>query len=254
VPQLPGAKQPCIKWKEFQERVPTVEEMTRWFTHWPTAGLALVLGPVSGVFVLDVDGPEAHAALVTRLGGEPVAPKALSGSRKPCRYHLFFHHPELPTKAKATPWHPKLEFRGKGGIVIIPPSLHKSGNRYAWAAGRSPDDLSFPELPPALLAALQPATPRVPGRSRTAATVTVPQGIDASPRTREFLSGVHANGPGWNDKLFTAACDLAGRGLDLEEAELLLLAGAQPWNRSEEELACRTILSAFSQPREPSYR
>jgi hypothetical protein len=97
VPQLPGAKQPCVKWKEFQERVPTEEELTRWFTRWPSAGLALVLGPVSGVFVLDVDGPEAHAALVARLGSEPVAPKALSGSRKPCRYHLFFRHPDLLT-------------------------------------------------------------------------------------------------------------------------------------------------------------
>ena len=40
------------------------------------------------------------------------------------------------------------EFRGKGGIIIAPPSLHKSGHRYAWAKDRSPDDLALPEVPP----------------------------------------------------------------------------------------------------------
>jgi hypothetical protein len=34
---------------------------------------------VSNLFVIDVDGPKAHAALISRLGGEAVAPKALFG-------------------------------------------------------------------------------------------------------------------------------------------------------------------------------
>ena len=40
------------------------------------------------------DGPEGHAALLKKLGGEPSAPKSLSGSGKPDRYHLFFRHPD----------------------------------------------------------------------------------------------------------------------------------------------------------------
>jgi Bifunctional DNA primase/polymerase, N-terminal len=138
VPQIPGEKKPRVRWKPYQERLPTEEELTRWFEQWPDAGLALVLGPVSGVFVIDVDGEEAHDALVKRLGKEPVAPKALSGSGKPHRYHLYFRCPDVPTRAKQTPWHPSLEFRGQGGIVVIPPSLHKSGNRYVWG-NRSSD-------------------------------------------------------------------------------------------------------------------
>src|SRR6516165_8277235 len=130
--------------------------MQSWFRSWPDAGLAVVLGPVSDLFVLDVDGPEAHAALLKQLGAEPHVPKAISGSQKPHRYHLFFRCPGIATKAKATPWHPQLEFRGKGGIVVIPPSFHKSGHRYAWAEGRSPADLPLPEVPSPILAALQP--------------------------------------------------------------------------------------------------
>jgi hypothetical protein len=225
--------------------------MAAWLEEWPDAGLALVLGPVSKVLVIDVDGPEAYDVLIERLGQEPLAPKALSGSRAPYRFHLYFKCPDLPTKSKQTPWHPKLEFRGKGGIVIIPPSLHKSGKRYAWSPGQSPEDLSLPEVPPAILKALTPvprpkSLPLSPGKMRSV------RGIDASARTLKFLSGAYSEGPRWNDRLFCAACDLCGRGMPLDKAEPLLLAGAQPWSLGEEELARRTIESAYSRPREPA--
>ncbi|NQU26417.1 MAG: bifunctional DNA primase/polymerase [Candidatus Nealsonbacteria bacterium] len=248
VPQDPGAKQPCVRWKPFQDRPPTEDELAAWFAQWPQAGLAVVLGPVSGLLVVDVDGTEAHDVLIERLGREPLAPKAISGSRKPNRYHLFFRCPDVPTKAKATPWHAKLEFRGKGGIVIIPPSLHPSGNRYAWADGRSPDDLPLPELAGAIVAALQPPRP-LPPPTPSVGNVDIE---DASPSTRAFLTGAYADGPAWNDRLFRAACDLAGRGMTREAAEPLLLAGARPWDEANVEIARRSIESAFSEPREPA--
>jgi hypothetical protein len=252
VPQLPGAKKPCVRWKPFQDRLPTQAQLAGWFKAWPGAGLALVLGPVSGVFVIDVDGREAHDALVARLDKEPVAPKVLSGSGDPFRYHLYFRCPSLPTKAKQTPWHPQLEFRGHRGIVILPPSLHKSGKRYAWAPGRSPDDLPLPEVPPPVLQALLPARPATAGPAKTEGPAALPATLDASRHTRRFLSGADAEGPGWNERLFTAACDLCGRGVPLEVAEPLLLAGARPWNLGEEEQARSTVASAYSQPRVPS--
>jgi hypothetical protein len=197
--------------------------------------------------VVDVDGTEAHQVLIDRLGSEPVAPKVISGSRKPDRYHLFFRCPEILTKAKATPWHPKLEFRGKGGVVVIPPSLHPSGNRYVWADGRSPDDLPIPALPDDIVRALQPS--RLPLPAEPIGDVNVE---NASPSTRRFLAGEYADGPNWNYRLFRAACDLAGRGMPREEAEPLLLAGARPWDAENMDIARRTIESAFSEPREPA--
>lgn len=247
VPQRPGAKTPYVKWKPFQERRPTDEELQDWFRQWPDAGLAVVLGPVSNLFVVDVDGPEAHAVLIDHLGSDPVAPKALSGSRKPHRYHLFFRW-SAATKAKATPWHSKLEFRGKGGIIVLPPSLHKSGHCYAWADGRTPDSIPLPELPAEIVAALTP----VPRSTPAGPLQTVVEGVEFSPSTQKFLAGEFADGPGWNHRLFRAGCDLAGRGLPLEEAEPLLLAGARPYNQTEEENARRTVQSAYSQAREPA--
>lgn len=248
VPQLAGRKWPCVRWKAYQERLPTEQEVAAWSQRWPQAGLALVLGPVSNAFVLDVDGGEAHQSLLDHLGTEPLAPKVLSGSRLAHRYHLFFKNPAITTKAKATPWHRKLEFRGKGAVVILPPSLHPSGHPYVWAPGQSLDDLPLPELPAQILAALaRRAVPLI-----NPATVVAVNGINASQSTIEVLSGQYANGPNWNTRLFTAACDLAGREVPLDEAEHMLLAGAQPWDEPQREAAIRTIRSAYQQRRVPA--
>jgi hypothetical protein len=247
VPQLPGRKHPCIKWKPYQARRPDEEEVRRWFTQWPGAGIAAVLGPVSGLFIIDVDGEEAHQTLIARLGNEPAAPKVLSGSGLPYRYHLYFRHPDLKTRAKLTPWHENLEFRGEGGLITVPPSIHQSGDRYAWAPGRSVDEMPLPALPAEVLAALQ--LPRV--SSTPLPEVAIDRTSDYSQSTQEFLAGRYANGPRWNERLFRAACDLAGRGITYEVAEPLLLQGAQPWNDTERENSVRTIKSAYSQVRVP---
>jgi putative DNA primase/helicase len=212
------------------------------------ASLLVVIGMAVGML-----GFPAGAWTSERLGRVPRAPTAISGSHEPCRYHLFFQHPPLATKAKATPWHPKLEFRGNRGIVVIAPSLHKSGNRYEWADGQSLDDLPLPIVPKRVLAALEKAItpPPTPPSFKKPTRVTAKE-ISASRSTLEFLSGKYAAGPNWNDKLFAAACDLKGRGVPAERAEQMLLDGAQPWNEAEADNALRTIRSAFSQPRRPA--
>ncbi len=144
-----------MKWKPFQDERPGVGGLGYWYRHqFPDAGIALILGPVSGLLVVDVDGTDAHDVLVARLGRLPEAPTALSGSQKPYRYHLYFRHPNVSTQASYHPWHPQFEFRGYRGIVVAPPSLHKSGNRYRWAEGKTLNDLPLPKVPDAILAAL----------------------------------------------------------------------------------------------------
>ena len=188
VPQVAGAKKPTVRWKRFQSELPTEELIRSWYRRWPNAGVALILGPLSGALVVDVDGPEAHAALVERLGAVPVAPRVQSGSGSPHRFHLFFQHPPMATKPKVTPWHPKLEFRGDRGIVVLPPSGHASGHRYRWAEAAGLNDLPLPTLPAAILAALSP--PRVES------TIVAPS-EEVGPvsfTTGRFLAGDFAKG------------------------------------------------------------
>jgi hypothetical protein len=269
VPQATGEKKPCVKWKPFQVEPPTVDDLRFWFgRRFPGAGVALILGPVSGLLVVDCDGAHAHRVLVARLGGVPEAPTALSGSLEPHRYHLFFRHPDVLTVASFKPWHPRLEFRGHRGIVVAPPSRHKSGNRYRWAEGKSLDDMALPEVPLPILAALRAKAKSMarPGPSQPAPTPSeplTPEELSAnalainlldgiSDRTRFLLLGLESAAPQWNSKLFKASCDLMGCGIPLEEALPMLLSGARPWTDRDREAAERTIRSAFAQNRRPA--
>lgn len=263
VPQEAGEKKPAVRWKEYQGRLPTTACVDEWWLNdFRNAGIAVVLGEQSDLFVIDVDGTEAHETLLARLGGIPVAPMVLSGSGKPDRYHLFFKYPSgLSTKAKATPWHQGLEFRGSKGIVVLPPSLHASAYRYQWAPTRSLDDLVLPTLPEEVMDELKASEPRetvtlgrnaTPRRSRSRRPILHAIVENISVATDRFISGEFADGPCWNEKLFHAACDLAGCEIPQGKAEHLLLAGAQPWNDEETSKAMATIASAYSLDRTPA--
>ncbi len=240
---IPKTKKPYVRWKGFQTTPPTAQQVRDWWDEWPDAGIGLVLGPVSRVLAVDVDGPEAHAELLRRLGQEPLAPKMWSGSGKPQRYQLFFCHPEeLATKAKFTPWHPQLEFRGEGGLTILPPSVHPSGLRYRWAGGRSLTEMDLPPLPPLILAALRDTRPKLTGDTSLVTTAIAPAELDRVQRRALTLitAKVHAvEGNGGDKATFTAACYLVRDfGLTVEQALPVFRAWngtncSPPWSEAE---------------------
>lgn len=268
IPLLPGAKKPLVRWKPYQDTAPSDVLITDWWTRFLDAGICLILGPVSGIVAVDVDSSEAEQVLFDLLGGEPKTRKTISGSMKPGKAHYLFRCPNFPTNAKYTPLHKSLELRGHGGYVVLPPSLHPSGNRYAWAD----PEAEIAELPPALadiwrnnprfggrndssrrdrpFEAASPQSPIiVPNSSRTLLSLLRLGGLAKS--TRDWLFGRFAHADNWNQRLFIAACDLAGHGVGFEAAEPLLLRGAQPDTTDDEQTARRTIRSAFSQVRRP---
>jgi Bifunctional DNA primase/polymerase, N-terminal len=114
VPQLPAAKKPTVKWKPFQATRPTRTQLEDWFGRWPDAGLAVVLGPVSGLFVIDVDGPEAHAALMHQLGAEPGAPKGAIGQSQAVALPPFLQMSELCDQGQGDSLAPATGVPGQG--------------------------------------------------------------------------------------------------------------------------------------------
>lgn len=260
IPQRPGGKKPLIRWKPFQESLPTQENVIEWWTRWPNAGMNLILGPVSGVVAVDVDSFDAHQVLCDLLDGEPKTLKSLSGSRKPGKAHYIYRCPSFETTARYTPLHPQLEFRGHRGYIVLPPSLHPTGNRYEWA--RPMCEIS--ELPSPLAKAWQ-ANPRFRSKTVKQDAGRQHQDFGVSPRTlmsilrlprlsrstQQWLIGDFAYDSGWNHRLFCAACDLAGLGVSYEVAEPLLLRGAMPRTAADEDSARRTIHSAFCNERVP---
>jgi hypothetical protein len=131
-------------------------------------------GETSGLFVVDLDnkptvnGIENLARLAALHGELPDGPVVVtpSGGR-----HLYFRAPAGGGPTTAGVAGPGIDTRGHGGMVVLAPSLHKTGRRYRWDRRLSlylPDRM--PAVPPWFLELLRPRT----------ATAKVTTGIDTA--------------------------------------------------------------------------
>ena len=146
IPLPPGEKlPPLIRWKPYQRRRPTVAEVTRWWTTWPTAGLAIVTGWVSSVVVLDVDPRHGGDGTLATLDLE-APPTVQSGGGG---LHFYFDPGErvVPTVQN---FYPGIDLIGQGGYITAPPSGHRSGGTYRWLTSGD----TFAPLPALVVAEL----------------------------------------------------------------------------------------------------
>lgn len=153
IPMARHGKRPLVEWREFEERRATPKEISDWFDRWPDANVGVVTGRISGIVVVDVDSQ--HGGLESLAGARaqgmvlPVTVAALTGGGGE---HHYYAHPggRLSNRVGLRPG---IDLRADGGCVVAPPSLHSSGRRYAWMAGRSPDECALAPLPDWLYAA-----------------------------------------------------------------------------------------------------
>lgn len=128
-------KKPLIgKWKEFQTRHPTSEEIDSWSRHFPKGGIAVIGGPVSGLLILDADGADGVAEV--RRRGLPKTPTATTPGGG---MHIYFQLPKGLDGYKNTCKigdSRKLDVRGTPGsnqtYVVAPHSKRSDGKRYEW--------------------------------------------------------------------------------------------------------------------------
>lgn len=126
IPIKSGTKLPSIpSWKEYQTRLPTPKELKAWWGKNPDYNIALVCGKISGVIVVDIDpksggtteGLNLPPTLVSRTGG---------GGQ-----HYFYKWNKDVVGAKVG-IKAGIDIRSEASYVVIPPSLHASGNTYEW--------------------------------------------------------------------------------------------------------------------------
>lgn len=104
-----------------------------WMQEYPGCNWALACGAASGVFVLDVDGPEGEAA-ISRLIGQHGNDWTETLKVKTARgMHLYFKYPECTIRNSTSKLAQGLDVRGEGGYVLVPPSVHPGGLIYCWA-------------------------------------------------------------------------------------------------------------------------
>jgi hypothetical protein len=151
---LTNTGRPKHTWLPFAEEKPTIEQVKAWWTKSPRANIGIATGPVSGCFVLDVDG----AAGVQHLQRHEKLPKTpVSRSGKDDGYHCYFQYPPFKIK-NATEFLTDLDIRGYHGYIVAPPSIHPNMKPYRWAA--SPFTTPIAQAPDWLLEVLKPAPER----------------------------------------------------------------------------------------------
>ena len=103
-----------------------------WWERYPNSNVGICTGGASDLLVLDVDpkngGDASFAALVSQHGALPITAAANTGGGG--RHFYFKGVPGMRNSAGKVA--AGLDIRADGGYVVAPPSLHVSGNRYAW--------------------------------------------------------------------------------------------------------------------------
>lgn len=130
----PG-KHPAIK-ASFSEATTDATAIRRWWTKNPSANIGVATGARSGVWVLDIDGPDGEETLrllENEYGALPPTLTARTGNGR----HLYFKYEAArPIKSDSDKGNkrnrPGIDVRGDGGYVVAPPSAHASGRSYAW--------------------------------------------------------------------------------------------------------------------------
>ena len=120
-------KRPYVSsWKEFQKRPPTPEEVEEWWKRWTEANVAIVCGRISGIFIVDADGPKGIAWMNEHL------PKTGVYSLTGKGVHAVYRIPPGTTIKNAVRLADEVDIRGEGGYFVAPPSIHESGHQYKW--------------------------------------------------------------------------------------------------------------------------
>jgi hypothetical protein len=113
-------KKPAIAWREYQERLPTIEELHRWFDDKKYNGIGMATGKICHLVVVDVDRFVEDEKIYSQL-----AVKTISGG-----HHYFFQWTEEMRNDAKIEGQP-IDFRGDGGYVVLPPS-GIGEQKYTW--------------------------------------------------------------------------------------------------------------------------
>jgi len=133
-------KKPAIKsWKEYQIRMPTEEEIEKWFKD-KVINIAIICGKVSGnLMVWDFDDMETYNRFLTYLDDDLAQAFKNTWNVKTGRgVQVYFRYPNVDENSKDKILSHKslrypelgLDIQRNGKYVVAPPSIHPTGRRY----------------------------------------------------------------------------------------------------------------------------
>jgi Bifunctional DNA primase/polymerase, N-terminal len=220
------------------------EQLEWWWRRFPQANIGLATGHLFDV--LDVDGHLGEASVNRVLRAEhaigpPRGPVVRTGSGG---WHVYMAPTGLGNpKPRGLE---KVDWRGRGGYVLAPPSRHATGRRYRWVRDL---DTPIPQVPARLRERLERPAPTQPARP-TARPIGPGHPYGQRALQARLAEIAHAPHGQRNRTLYQAGLRLfslaAGGVLDRAEVEAGLLAAAERSGLLAEEptQTHRTIRSA----------
>jgi hypothetical protein len=127
-PLVPAGKAPAVS-RGFLSATTNPATIRRFWTN-PECNVAIPTGARSGFWVLDVDGVEGATALreLELEHGDIPSTRTVVTARG---WHAWFAYSgSIPTTVGRIG--PGVDTRGDDGYVVVPPSVHKTGHRYAF--------------------------------------------------------------------------------------------------------------------------
>lgn len=203
IPLKPKDKKPLLpSWREWQTKKVTEEIVKKWWQENPAANVGILTGAISGIVVLDVDGETGRKSLAQIAKELPPTPVSNTGKGS----HYIYRHPGFEVRNFAGKL-PGLDFRGDGGYIVAPPSIHPSGRKYEWAI--DPQMVQPVPVPEWLMKLLE-------------------QKKEANRESIDPLKVLAGVPEGQRDvTLFRYACRLRAKGMTKEEALALVLQAAR---------------------------
>ena len=142
----PGKRPLLISWQKRKKATET--ELKEWFEKTDN-NVGLVLGKESGVLVMDFDKPDWVDVLFPPE--QKIFERTLRARRVTGRGHAYFKFTEKVSARKLREF--GIEILTSGNQVVVPPSIHREGQRYKWVLpeGAELETFELPELPEAVI-------------------------------------------------------------------------------------------------------
>ncbi len=198
IPVDPKSKKATVKWADYQNRMPTDQELEQWFGK-GTPGMAIVTGGISQLCVIDVDShkhPDAIERIKPFLPEQETYPLAQSQSGG---WHLYFKCNGELRGGVDMPF-TGVDLRANGNYIICPPTPGYEWKRKIEDGGSNLIELSSSYIKELVLA-------------RTSAT-SMPRNEDSDTKRHEATRGYISFEEGSRDEgLFHVAHTLQKGGM-----------------------------------------
>ena len=127
-PCVPRGKTPAVA-RGFHAATTNPATIRRYWTD-PDRNIGIPTGASSGFWVLDIDGAEGEASLRALEAKHGAIPKTRTVVTARGRHAWFAYPGPIPTTVGRIG--PGIDTRGDDGYVVVPPSIHQTGHRYAF--------------------------------------------------------------------------------------------------------------------------